>query len=531
MGSSKKAVKYILVDAFADTEFNSKAAALSLVEEKKDEPWLHSLAPEFNVSQTCFLTRFSDSNSIHPRFRLRWFTPLGEVELCENATLAAAQFCFSSKLVTGNIIEFSTLIGILTAKKILDPKEYGLVKSEYGDVEQQFLIELDFPAISTTNCPVNETSLTSNVLSNRSTFIGSKKTASEIYSDVLPSADAIAAYQLNLEETKQFPGRGLIISAGDPSESGFHSLSRFFCPKFGNLMPSKSPIKYYVVNAFSESPFRGNPAAVCVLQEEKEEKWLQYVAREFNLSATCFLTKVDDSNALVPKYRLRWFAPAVELNICGHGTIAAAYVLFQMGMVKHNKVEFHIKSGKLLLAERIVDNIITRNEVERTQHVSVRLVFPLIPIIGCDSTEMELASTFTTCTDLPINVVKMSYEEELIVEYPSGKVVADLCPSINEIQKWQGRGVVITGAAPKDSGFDFFSRFFCPNLGMIEDPVCGSIHCGVAPYWSKKLGRKHLKAYMASPRGGELELQVDEEKQQVLIQGKAVVVMEGFLFP
>ncbi|XP_074268956.1 uncharacterized protein LOC141592250 isoform X2 [Silene latifolia] len=429
MGSSKKAVKYILVDAFADTEFNSKAAALSLVEEKKDEPWLHSLAPEFNVSQTCFLTRFSDSNSIHPRFRLRWFTPLGEVELCENATLAAAQFCFSSKLVTGNIIEFSTLIGILTAKKILDPKEYGLVKSEYGDVEQQFLIELDFPAISTTNCPVNETSLTSNVLSNRSTFIGSKKTASEIYSDVLPSADAIAAYQLNLEETKQFPGRGLIISAGDPSESGFHSLSRFFCPKFGNLMPSKSPIKYYVVNAFSESPFRGNPAAVCVLQEEKEEKWLQYVAREFNLSATCFLTKVDDSNALVPKYRLRWFAPAVE------------------------------------------------------------------------------------------------------VEYPSGKVVADLCPSINEIQKWQGRGVVITGAAPKDSGFDFFSRFFCPNLGMIEDPVCGSIHCGVAPYWSKKLGRKHLKAYMASPRGGELELQVDEEKQQVLIQGKAVVVMEGFLFP
>ncbi|XP_074304708.1 uncharacterized protein LOC141639510 [Silene latifolia] len=297
-------------------------------------------------------------------------------------------------------------------------------------------------------------------------------------------------------------------------------------------MASKSSIKYYVVDAFSESPFHGNPAAVCILQEEKDEGWLKSVAREFNLSATCYLTKIDDTTTSLPKYRLRWFAPAVELNICGHGTIAAAYVLFQMGMVKHNEVEFQIKSGKVLLAERIVDvNKITSNKVdEGAQHLSVRLVFPLIPIIECDSLEMELASTFTSCGDLPINVVKMSYEDELIVEYSSGKIVADLCPSINEIQKWRGRGVVITGAAPKDSGFDFFSRFFCPNLGMIEDPVCGSIHCGVAPYWSKKLSRKQLKAFMASPRGGELQLQVDQEKQQVLIQGKATIVMEGFLF-
>ncbi|KAH9613046.1 hypothetical protein KSS87_000759, partial [Heliosperma pusillum] len=236
MGRTKKTVKYVVVDAFTDTEFKGNPAAVCLLEETRDEEWLQSLASEFNISETCFLTRITDSDSVHPRFHLRWFTPVAEltvqVELCGHATLAAAHFCFSSKLVTENTVEFSTLSGILTAKNILKPKEPVSMNSENGDAEQQFLIELDFPAISTTDCPGNEASLLSNVLSNTS-VIEYKQTALEDYFVVLPSADAITAYQPNLEEIKQLPGRGLIISAAASPESGFDFLSRFFCPKFG----------------------------------------------------------------------------------------------------------------------------------------------------------------------------------------------------------------------------------------------------------------------------------------------------------
>ncbi|XP_074268957.1 uncharacterized protein LOC141592251 [Silene latifolia] len=232
MGRTKKAVKYVVVDAFTDTEFKGNPAAVCLLEEERDEEWLQSLASEFNISETCFLTRITDSDSVHPRFHLRWFTPVAEVELCGHATLAAAHFCFSSKLVTENTVEFSTLSGILTAKKILEPKEPVSMKSEKGDAEQQFLIELDFPAISATDCPINEASLLSNVLNN-TPVIEFKQTTSEDYHVILSSADAITAYQPNLEEIKQLPGRGLIISAAASPESGFDFLSRFFCPKFG----------------------------------------------------------------------------------------------------------------------------------------------------------------------------------------------------------------------------------------------------------------------------------------------------------
>lgn len=232
MGKIKNSVKYSVVDAFTNIEFKGNPAAVCLLEEERDEEWLQSVATEFNISETCYLTRISDSDSLHPRFHLRWFTPVAEVELCGHATLAAAHFCFSSDLVTGNTIEFSTLSGILTAMKVLKADGDGSVLSEKGDAKHLFLIELDFPAISTTDCPENESASILNLLRG-SSHIEMKKTASEDYFVVLPSADAVTAYQPNIEEINQLPGRGVIISAAAPSESEFDILSRFFCPKFG----------------------------------------------------------------------------------------------------------------------------------------------------------------------------------------------------------------------------------------------------------------------------------------------------------
>ncbi|KAK9756131.1 hypothetical protein RND81_01G075600 [Saponaria officinalis] len=228
MGRTAKPVKYVVVDAFTDTEFKGNPAAVCLLEEERDEEWLQSLAAEFNISETCYLTRVSDFESLVPRFHLRWFTPVAEVELCGHATLAAAHFCFSCDLVTGDAVEFSTLSGILTAKKVLQPKE------QTG--KQSFLIELDFPAISTTDCPVDDTLSISKLVTSNSlvdSLVDIKKTAIDDYFVVLPSADAVTAYQPKLEEIKQLPGRGLIISAAAPPGSEFDFISRFFCPKFG----------------------------------------------------------------------------------------------------------------------------------------------------------------------------------------------------------------------------------------------------------------------------------------------------------
>ncbi|KAK9083967.1 hypothetical protein Scep_030438 [Stephania cephalantha] len=128
-----------------------------------------------------------------------------------------------------------------------------------------------------------------------------------------------------------------------------------------------------------------------------------------------------------------------------------------------------------------------------------------------------------------ISVNKMDRSGDIIVELSSGEVVANLQPQFEEIEKCTASGVIVTGIAPSGSGFDFFSRFFCPKLKINEDPVCGSAHCALVPYWSKKLGKKNFTAYMASPRGGILDLDLDEENNRVRIRGRAITVMEGSL--
>lgn len=296
-------------------------------------------------------------------------------------------------------------------------------------------------------------------------------------------------------------------------------------------------VKYFVVDAFANAPTKGNPAVVCFLEEERDQEWLQAIAQEFNL-LTCYLTTLDGPKTAMdhPTFGLRWFAPATEVKICGHGTIACAHVLFSKGIVKGNKVEFLTQSGAFV-AEKIsrskqrdFDNENTGMDMDiKRDNFLVQLHFPLWHPTKLNPSELELVPKSVQGSSM-VNVMKMARENDLIVELSSSKLVAEFQPSMEEIEGWPGRSMAITGIAPPESGFDFFTRLFSPNYGIAEDQVCASIHCVLAPYWSKKLGKSNLRAYMASPRGGVLEFLVEEDKHKVLIAGKAVTVMEGSLF-
>ncbi|XP_057964454.1 uncharacterized protein LOC131155385 [Malania oleifera] len=298
---------------------------------------------------------------------------------------------------------------------------------------------------------------------------------------------------------------------------------------------AKQPVKYFVADAFTDLAFKGNPAAVCLLEEERDEKWLQAVATEFNLSETCYLTRISDSESpdssrgtQNPRFRLRWFTPTAEIDLCGHATLAAAHVLFTSGLVNTNKIEFSTLSG-ILTAQKVPEikkPDINCLDAEAQQQFFIELDFPTVMVVECDS--VEVSSVHKALKGASVIDIKKT-GNNLLVELSSAKTVADFQPEFDEIEKCPGQGLIITGLAPAHSGFDFVSRYFCPKYGVKEDPVTGSTHCALAPYWSKNLGKCDFVAYQASPRGGTLRLHLDEQKQRVLLRGKAVPVMEGLL--
>ncbi|KAL0435762.1 UNVERIFIED_CONTAM: putative isomerase [Sesamum radiatum] len=299
---------------------------------------------------------------------------------------------------------------------------------------------------------------------------------------------------------------------------------------------AKKPVRYCVVDAFTDLAYKGNPAAVCLLEEERDEEWMQAVAREFNISETCYLTRLSDLaeslTGSVPRFRLRWFTPVAEVKLCGHATLAASHYLFAYNLVKSDTIEFLTLSG-ILTAKRVPETKVLDlpNSLNGNAPDSflIELDFPAVPVTEYDGTG-EVSAISRSLGGAPVNEIhKTTTDGDLIVVLPSGEAVAELEPNIDEIQKCPGRGIIITGLAPAGSGFDFFSRFFCPKLGINEDPVCGSAHCALAPYWSKKLGKSDFIAYQASPRSGVLHLHLDEKNQRVLLRGKAVAVMEGSL--
>jgi PhzF family phenazine biosynthesis protein len=252
------------------------------------------------------------------------------------------------------------------------------------------------------------------------------------------------------------------------------------------------------VDAFTDRPFAGNPAAVCLLSSPRDDAWMQAVAREMNLSETAFLLPVQDG------FSLRWFTPLVEVDLCGHATLASAHVLWETCALKADEqARFHTRSG-LLTAQR--------------QGGWIELDFPSDPVQPVTSPPELLKALGVT----PAFVGKGRY---YLVEVESEEAVRRLAPDFALLAK-VARGVAVTSRSSSPE-YDFASRFFAPSVGINEDPVTGSVHCSLGPYWSAKLKKRELTAYQASSRGGVLRLRVGGPR--VYIGGQAVTVLRGEL--
>jgi len=256
----------------------------------------------------------------------------------------------------------------------------------------------------------------------------------------------------------------------------------------------------YQVDAFTDKPFAGNPAAVSVLSAPGEERWMREVAREMNLSETAFLVRQDDG------YNLRWFTPSVEVDLCGHATLASAHVLWEAGYLQPDQeARFHTRSG-LLTAKRLGDWI--------------ELDFPTQPEQPVEP-PAELARALHAS---PIYTGRTRFD--YLVELDSEESVRGLRPDFTLLETISARGIIVTSRSPSQN-YDFVSRFFAPQSGVNEDPVTGSAHCCLGPFWSKRLGKEEFLAYQASARGGVVRVRVAGPR--VKLGGQAVTVLRGEL--
>lgn len=256
----------------------------------------------------------------------------------------------------------------------------------------------------------------------------------------------------------------------------------------------------YQVDAFTEKPFAGNPAAVCILSELQDEQWMQDVAKEMNLAETAFLIKQADG------FNLRWFTPAVEVDLCGHATLASAHVLWEAGYLQSDEqARFHTRSG-LLTANR------RGNWIEMN--------FPATPEEPADAPQGLIEAL-----GVPAKYVGKS-QFDYLVEVDSEEVVRNIKPNIALLTTVPARGVIVTSLA--NSGeYDFVSRFFAPQVGVNEDPVTGSAHACLGPYWSKRLGKDEFVAYQASARGGVMLVRISGDR--IYLSGQAITVLRGEL--
>jgi PhzF family phenazine biosynthesis protein len=258
------------------------------------------------------------------------------------------------------------------------------------------------------------------------------------------------------------------------------------------------------VDAFTDKPFGGNPAAVCILPAPPEEAWMAAVAREMNLPETAYLVPHAGG------FNLRWFTPTVEVALCGHATLASAHVLWERGCLKPSeRARFHTKSG-LLTADR-------RGEW-------IELDFPAVIESPADAP----AGLAAALGARPVYVGRNKFD--FIVEVNSEETVRKLAPDFTALRKVgapaRAGGICVTSRAAT-TPYDFVSRFFAPGSGVDEDPATGSSHCCLGPFWAKKLGKSEFLAYQASARGGVIR--VDVKGDRIKLGGQAVTVLRGEL--
>jgi PhzF family phenazine biosynthesis protein len=256
--------------------------------------------------------------------------------------------------------------------------------------------------------------------------------------------------------------------------------------------------QFYQVDAFSKEPFGGNPAAVVLLEEPMPDSWMQAVAIEMNLSETAFLLGKEN------RYSLRWFTPKIEVDLCGHATLASAHILFEHQLVQSGAIAiFETASGELKACQ---------------EDGRIELDFPAFEVIKEDSVAQAAEALHHTPKSLHRS------GENLMAVFESEDEIRTMEPDFDAVAALSCQGVIVTSESA-DGRYDFISRYFAPRVGINEDPVTGSAHCSLAPYWAEVKGKNQLHAYQASTRGGVLWLRLDQDR--VFISGDAVTIMSG----
>jgi PhzF family phenazine biosynthesis protein len=256
--------------------------------------------------------------------------------------------------------------------------------------------------------------------------------------------------------------------------------------------------KIFQVDAFTDKPFSGNPAAVCILSERRDEEWMRNVAREMNLSETAFLCKQTDG------FNLRWFTPTVEVDLCGHATLASAHVLWESGYLRPDEQAYFFTRSGLLMAENKGDWI----ELDFPSEPEEQATPPddLLKALGVE----------------PKYIGKNRFD--YLIEVESEQIVRNVKPDFRLLASLPVRGVMLTSLS--NSGeYDFVSRFFAPASGIDEDPATGSAHCCLGPFWKRRFHKDQFTAYQASSRGGVIRVRLADDR--VYLGGQAVTVMHG----
>lgn len=254
-------------------------------------------------------------------------------------------------------------------------------------------------------------------------------------------------------------------------------------------------IKIYQVDAFTQNLFQGNPAAVCLLDEWLDEELLQKIALENNLSETAFIVPREG------QYHIRWFTPSVEVDLCGHATLAAAFCVFNLIEDNRQAVSFYSKSGPL--------------QVSVDENKLLTMDFPALSYEPCDAPQALIDA-------IGVTPLETYASKDYLVILESEKQLRDIKPDLNKFLELDLRGVILSA---RGDHVDFVSRFFTPKKGVLEDPVTGSAHCVLTPYWSEVLGKSKLHARQISKRTGEIFC--EQQGDRVLLKGYAKHYMSG----
>jgi PhzF family phenazine biosynthesis protein len=259
-------------------------------------------------------------------------------------------------------------------------------------------------------------------------------------------------------------------------------------------------LEIFQIDAFASAPFTGNPAAVCLLESPLPDTLLQSIAMEMNLSETVFLSRLGEET-----FQIRWFTPATEVKLCGHATLASAHFLWEQGHVSAERITFMSLSGPLHATR---------------QGDMIALDFPLLRGTAAPHANAAVAEA------IGAPVLNLVCHDDWLVEVADAETVRRLTPDLAKIAALDARGLIVTA---RDEHYDFISRFFAPREDIPEDPVTGSAHCLLAPFWQEKLGKSTFHAYQASKRGGELWVDI-LSPQRVQLRGHAITVMKGTLY-